>query len=361
MIHSFVYNTIVSTAYNKVNKMNRKMAWIARIDQVQKHPGADSLDICSIGGWRVVTKLNQFAQGDLAVYCSIDSWVPDALAPFLSKGKEPRVYQGVAGQRLRTIKLRGQLSQGLLLPIEPTCANIDSELFDGLAVSVPLNIQKWEQTLPACLSGMVKGVFPDQIPRTDQERVQNLTVEILSAATAGMQFELTEKLEGASMTCYMIDGEFGVCSRNLDLKPDVNNTLWAVAQRDHVEAKMRAVDEHWSWAVQGELIGPGIQDNIYRLSKPQFCVFDVYNIQTGQYLDPAARRALIDRMGLTHVPVLCEVKDLGAGNVDELLLWADAPSLLNQQHLREGIVFKQIHGGMTFNAISNKYLLGEKC
>ena len=96
----------------------RIMAWIAKIDQVEKHPDADSLDICTVGGWKCVTKLGEYKQGDLAVYISIDSWIPNSIAPFLTKvGQYPKVYNGVEGQILRTIRLRGQISQGLLLPV----------------------------------------------------------------------------------------------------------------------------------------------------------------------------------------------------------------------------------------------------
>jgi RNA ligase (TIGR02306 family) len=209
----------------------------------------------------------------------------------------------------------------------------------------------------AQLAGMARGNFPSVIPKTDQERVQNLVKEIV--ASVNLQFEVTEKLEGSSMTCYLIDGVFGVCSRNLDLKETEGNAFWETARRERIEEKMRACGDG-DWAIQGELIGPGIQGNIYKLDQPRFCVFDVYNIQAGDYLMPVYRRALIDRMGLTHVPVLLVDKDLGVGSVDEILQWAEGKSKLNLMQEREGIVFKQIDGGMTFKAISNNYLLGEK-
>ena len=182
--------------------------------------------------------------------------------------------------------------------------------------------------------------------------------EINAVIEQRMRFEVTEKLEGSSMTCYLIDGEFGVCSRNLDLKETEGNSFWATARRDDVEAKMRAVDEHWNFAIQGELIGPGIQGNIYNLSKLEFRVFDVYNIQMGGYLDPEDRRALVDRMGLQHVPVLTTF--MMAIPVPDLLTLAEGKSVLNEKVQREGIVFKEANGGMSFKAISNAYLLGEK-
>lgn len=337
----------------------RKMATIRKIDDIGPIPGADAIEVATVGGWKVVVKKGEYQPGDMAVYCEIDSWIPTELAPFLTKGKEPREFEGVKGERLKTIKLRGQLSQGLLLPLQPTCANIESELFEGLDVSFPLNIRKWEMAVPAQLAGQVKGNFPTEIPKTDQERVQNLVSEIDAAIAAGLEFEATEKLEGSSMTCYQIRGEFGVCSRNLDLKRDENNSFWATAIADDIEAKMKAIDEYWDFAIQGELIGPGIQGNIYKLSKPEFRVFDVYNIQTGEYLKPAARLALIASMGLKHVPVITTNTRI-EGPVDSVLKYAEGSSALNHGQEREGVVFKQVDGGMTFKAISNKYLLAEK-
>jgi RNA ligase (TIGR02306 family) len=234
---------------------------------------------------------------------------------------------------------------------------------EGDDVSEAAEYRKWEMQVPAQLAGQVKGNFPSLIPKTDQERCQNLVTEIVGANEAGMQFEVTEKLEGSSMTCYVMygGGEFGVCSRNLDLKYDENNTFWAVAIRDGIEEKMREFGE--DFALQGELIGPGIQGNIYKLSKPQFYVFDVYNITAGKYLNPVERRALIDKMGLNHVPVLIESGDLydtmGITDIPQLLKFAEGNSVLADTE-REGIVFKEVNGGMTFKVVGNKYLLGEK-
>ena len=337
----------------------RKLATIRKIDAIGPIEGADAIEVATVGGWKVVIKKGEFAVGDLAVYFEIDSWMPVELAPFLSKGKEPREFEGIKGERLRTVKLRGQISQGLLLPIEPTCANIVSELFEGLDVSFPLNIVKWEKAIPAQLAGLVKGNFPTQIPKTDQERVQNLTKEI--EAAQGSVYEVTEKLEGSSMTCYLIDGEFGVCSRNLDLKRDEKNAFWQAAIREDIESKMRDTGPDAQFAIQGELIGPGIQGNIYKLMFIEFRVFDVYNILSGEYLTPVFRKALIERMGLKHVPVLESNFKLET-DVEGLIAKAEGKSVMGDitGPEREGLVFKQVDGGMTFKAISNKYLLAEK-
>lgn len=347
----------------------RKLATIREIDALNPIEGADAIECATVGGWKVVVKRGEFAVGQVAVYFEIDSWIPTELAPFLSKGKEPREYEGVRGERLRTIKLRGQLSQGLLIPytqfpevvyaFHQTRPATDED-FD---VTEILGIKKWERPMNAQLAGMAKGNFPTEIPKTDQERVQNLVKEIVAANEAGMRFEITEKLEGSSMTVYRIKGEFGVCSRNLDLKETEGNSFWVTAREEDIEAQMMAADPYWDFAIQGELIGPGIQGNIYKLHKPEFRVFDVYDIQSGCYLNPENRRTLVDQMGLKHVPVLAaqaELYDtLGITDIPQLLNFAEGDSKLSQTE-REGIVFKQVNGGMSFKAISNKYLLGEK-
>jgi RNA ligase (TIGR02306 family) len=336
----------------------RKMATIRKIDALNPIDGADAIECASIGGWKVVVKKGEFSVGNLAVYCEIDSWIPTELAPFLSKGKEPREFEGIRGERLRTVKLRGQLSQGLLLNLDFAIPQTNS-FVEGDDVSETLGIVKWERPMNAQLAGLAKGNFPSLIPKTDQERAQNLVEEILAAAQAGTQFEITEKLEGSSMTVYLIDGEFGVCSRNLDLKETADNTFWQVARREQIEEKLRN-NNYDNVAIQGELIGPGIQNNIYKLSQPEFRVFDVYNIHSGAYVDPAFRRAMIKSLGLLHVPFISVDKDLGVGSVEEILQWAEDMSILNSTVQREGIVFKEVCGGMSFKAISNKYLLGEK-
>jgi RNA ligase (TIGR02306 family) len=343
----------------------RKLASIRTIDSIAPIEGADAIEVATVGGWKIVVKKGEFAVGDLAVYLEIDSWVPTELAPFLSKGKDPREFEGIKGERLRTIKLRGQLSQGLLLPLSVVFELSPTTEVDivGVDVTEALGIVKWERPMNAQLAGMARGNFPSLIPKTDQERVQNLVGEIRAATESGSLFEITEKLEGSSMTVYLIDGVFGVCSRNLDLKETEGNAFWATARELDIEGKMRAVSEsasNWNFAIQGELIGPGIQNNIYNLSKTEFHVYDVYDITGGEYLFPFNRQRLIERMGLTHVPVITIDKDLGVGSVADILTWAEDKSRLNPNQEREGIVFKQTKGGMTFKAISNKYLLGEK-
>ena len=346
----------------------RKLASIRRIDELNPIEGADKIEVATVGGWKVVCQKGLYNAGDLAVYFEIDSWIPSTVAPFLTKaGHFPKVFEGVEGERLKTIRLRGQLSQGLLMPLEEACKNIESPLIEGLDVTFPLGVLKWEKAIPAQLAGQAKGNFPSLIPKTDQERAQNLVEEITGAIEAGVKFEITEKLEGSSMTVYLMENddgvqEFGVCSRNLNLKETAGNTFWDVARADGIEEKMRGAGLT-DFAIQGELIGPGIQGNIYGLTKCEFRIFDMYDIKAGVYLVPEERRLTSMSLGLKHVPTLVAqgslYDTLGITDVAGLLKFAEGESKLAKTE-REGVVFKECNGGFTFKAISNAYLLGEK-
>ena len=337
----------------------RKLATIRKIDALRPIPDADAIECAVVGGWTAVVKKGEFKEGDLAVYCEIDSWIPHALAPFLSKGKEPRVFDGIAGERLRTMKLRGQLSQGLLLPLS-MLTMVESELSEGLDVSFPLGIVKYEAPIPAQLAGEVKGMFPGWIQKTDQERVQNLKEEFDYWLREQHAWEVTEKLDGSSMTVYLRDGEFGVCSRNLELKSSESNSLWKVAIRNELELKLRCADRNL--ALQGELIGEGIQGNPYKQKGQEFFLFDIYDIDASKYLTPAERNAFVKEHDIKHVPVLAfgaELWDtLGINSIDGILKFAEGKSVMGMIGCeREGLVFKSKAMQCSFKAISNKFLL----
>ncbi len=337
------------------------MATIRKIDALRPIEGADAIECAIVGGWTVVTKKGEYTAGDLAVYCEIDSFIPTAIAPFLTRpGQYAKTFEGVEGERLRTVKLRGQLSQGLLLPLEPTCANIVSELIEGLDVSLPLGIAKYEAPVPAALAGEVKGMFPSVIPKTDQERIQNLKAELTEWFTEDLHWEVTEKLEGSSMTVYMRDGEVGVCSRNLDLKPNADNSLWRAANKYNLPAKLIGIGRNI--AIQGEIVGNGIQGNIYQMRDQDFLVYDIYDIDAGRYFTPLERKAFVAEHGLNHCPVLAYsarlFDTLGITDMEQILKFAEGKSVMGMIGCeREGVVFKCHEKSVSFKAISNKYLL----
>jgi RNA ligase (TIGR02306 family) len=338
--------------------MTRKLATIRKINEIRPIEGADAIECAVVGGWQVVVKKGEFTAGQLAVYLEIDSWVPTELAPFLSKGQEPREYNGVKGERLRTVKLRGQVSQGLLLPLSVAFELSPTTSVDILNVDVSegLKIQKWEAPIPAQLAGQVRGNFPGFISKTDQERIQNLTAELREwQGDPKFTWEVTEKLDGSSMTVYVRDEEEGVCSRNIDLKRDENNTFWRVAIKEDLIAKIRSTGRNL--ALQGELIGEGIQGNRYKITGQDFRLFDIYDIDRGDYMSPAERFALATELGITHAPLIAKGMVIEE-YVQGLLAMAEGKSVLNAKAEREGLVFKcNTFGGPTFKAISNSWLI----
>lgn len=319
----------------------RKLATIRRIADITPIAGADAIECARVDGWDVVVKRGEFQAGELVLYLEIDSWVPTELAPFLSKGKQPREFNGVKGERLRTIKLRGALSQGLILPLGPIAGN------EGDDVTEAMGIQKWERPVPVHMRGQMKGNFPSFIPKTDQERVQNCFWEIPEG-----NYEATLKLDGSSMTVWFKDGEWGVCSRNVDLKLDQVGNVFVDTAKRVFEGKAFS-----GLAFQGELMGPGIQGNREGLTEHRFFVFDIFDIKRQRYMDGVQRRYACDIAGLEHVPVLGYFPR--KGSVKEYIHYAEGVSSLRHP-IAEGVVFKRADGGFSFKAISNKFLLGAR-
>jgi RNA ligase (TIGR02306 family) len=229
------------------------------------------------------------------------------------------------------------------------------EVVEGQDVSDLLNIKRWVAEIPANLAGEIRGMFPSWIPKTDQERVQNLSTELADWQTQGLTWELSEKLEGSSMTVYLRDDDFGVCSRNLDLRESEGNTLWAVARRMDLENLLRSTGRNL--ALQGELVGEGIQSNIYKLKGQRFYLFDIYDINAGEYLSPLARRALATQLNIPHVPVFDSEAVLS--DMQTLLDRADGKSVMGDitGPWREGLVYKCNELPVSFKTISNLYLL----
>jgi RNA ligase (TIGR02306 family) len=345
--------------------MTRKLATIRKINEIRPIEGADAIEAAVVGGWTVVVKRGEFVAGDLAVYLEIDSWVPTELAPFLSKGSKPREYNGVKGERLRTVKLRGTLSQGLLLSGTPCPTGLmvkqnDSvmqHIFqEGDDVSEWLGIQKWEAPIPAQLAGDVEGPFPTEVPKTDQERIQNLSETLKEwQDNSAFTWEVTEKLDGSSMTVFVNGDREGVCSRNWALKETAGNSLWHVARREQLIEKIRSTGRNL--ALQGEIIGEGIQGNRYNVRGQEFHLFDIYDIDHGDYMTPFERRTFCDTHGIKYCPLIAVGMVIGEF-VQGLLTMAEGKSMLNDKAEREGLVFKcNTFGGPSFKAISNKFLL----
>ena len=343
--------------------MERKLASIRRISDIQPIEGADMIELAIVDGWKVVVAKNVgHVVGDSVVYCEIDSFLP--IKPefeFLRKSSYKKLSDGTEGFRLKTIKLRGQVSQGLILPIKEVIPTLieNSESFFAIEINKDvtdlLGIVKYEPPIPAELSGKVKGLFPSFLRKTDEERIQNLSGEIEN--WKDKTFYVTEKLDGSSATFYYKDGEFGVCSRNLELLETEDNTFWKFARQINLENKMRDFDINIS--LQGELIGEGIQGNPYKIKGQTVRFFNLFDIDLQEYHNLSMFQGVCNRFGVEMVPILSKNFEM-FDTVEDILEYAEGKSVLNPNFDREGVVIRSLDRKISFKAISNKFLLNEK-
>lgn len=339
----------------------RKLATVQKIKEILPIEGADAIELAIVNGWKVVVGKNVgHKTGDSVVYCEIDSFLPiKEEFEFLRKTSYKKMTDGSEGFRLKTIKLRGQVSQGLIIPIDVLLKyGISSDdVYEGLEVGDILGIIKYEPPMPAELSGTAKGLFPGFIPKTDEERVQNLTEEYKGWFNSDKSFYVTEKLDGSSATFYYRDGEFGVCSRNLELLETEGNTFWRVARELDLENKMKSLGYNVSF--QGELVGEGIQGNPYKIKGQKVFFFNVFNIDNREYADLIEFVNTIHGLSLDTVPKI-ETNFKLPETIEEILSYADAKSYLNVNFDREGVVIRSMDRTISFKVISNKFLLKEK-
>lgn len=333
----------------------RHLATIRKISATVPIVGVDKICTYIIDGWRVVDSIGKYKVSDLVVYCEVDSFIPTTVAPFLTKPEHfPKEYNGVQGERLKTIRLRGQLSQGLILPLSTLDPFVESDLSYlpiGTDVTEILNIQKWEVPEAAGTVRQAKGSFPLFLRKTDQERVQNLVRDI--AARAGETFEVTIKVDGSSLTAYHYNGELGVCSRNLNLKEVEGSAFWNIVKKEQILDKIISTGRNL--AVQGELLAPNIQANHEKVVKPEFHCFSVFDIDAQTYLLPGERVELCKQLNIPHVPIVDSNFVLNH-TVNQLLEMAEGKGM-NKGVKREGLVFKSNTSQFSFKAISNSYLL----
>ncbi len=350
----------------------RKLASVQSVLAIEPIANADRIEVAVINGWRSVVKKNEFAPGDLGVFLEIDSVPPDIPSfQFLWQvrapdGEEPTLRARPDNFRLRTAKLRGVISQGLLLPItdareaaREAGRNPDNlDVTEHADVTEFLQIAKYEPPPPT--GADVRGPFPPYLSKTDEERAQSAP-QVL-AELWGKPYVITLKLDGASGTFTLDprDGSFHVCARNNSLIEN-DNAYWRAARRYNLEALLRAQDRNY--AVQGEVVGPGVQGNRLGLKETDLFVFNVFDVTGARYLPHADARTWSEANGLPFVPVLEEGPSF-AYTQDDLLAKAEGkyPGTSNE---REGIVIRALSGEpsptlggrLSFKAISNRFLL----
>jgi RNA ligase (TIGR02306 family) len=343
----------------------RKLASIKRISDITRIPEADKICAYNIGGWTVVDAIGKYKIDDLVIMIEIDSWVPTTIAPFLTKkDKNPSKYNGVQGEKIRSIKLKGQISQGLLLPM--SVLPNPTELKIGDDVTDLLGIEKYEPPIPAQIVGDARS-FSWPISKTDETRVQLDDEYGFIERLSGKPYYISLKLDGTSST-FLIDPKdetFHVCGRNYSYKRNDTHTFWKIAQRYNIEQKLR-----YFWdkgnnriAIQGEIVGPGIQKNPLGLSVPDLYIFNVIDIADNTRFSLGMSMFIVQELGLKFVPIVDKGSSFAYTKTDLLEMakgkYKTHFSSAKDSQDREGIVIRSMCGNISFKAINNDFLLKE--
>ena len=408
----------------------RQLATIRKIDKVLPIENADKIEVATMKGlgWNVVIKKNEVKPGDKVVYFEIDSALPiEERYEFLraSSYKYWKQKENVLKEcfRLKTIKLRGVVSQGLILPISLFPELADKNIGDD--VTTILKVQHYDELKETYIAkssgataiGNAKGNFPSFITKSDQTRIQNLMEYFETHKET--YFTAEAKYDGSSCTVYMVDkkydkDQFGVCSRNYNLKRPANskveyikeclaipcypynffkrwtkriskiwNTLfkeyksayssdfWNIILKCNLEEPLKLFFKETgrSIALQGEYVGPGVNYNRDKYEEHHYFIYDIYDVDNQTYLDANERHDIIEKLRNYNTPSTIEEVDTINANIqifnecdslEKLLEYVDRKTL--RRNKLEGVVFKSLNMKpyFSFKCINNKYLLDEK-
>lgn len=330
--------------------MERKLVSIQEVTAVGPIAGADQIEAAQVMGWTVVIKKGELAPGDRCVFFEIDSVLPQgpAWAEFL----RPR------GFRVRTVRLRGVLSQGLALPVSILEGDVPPV---GTDVRDRLGVTKFEPQVTDTRE--IAGPFPARVPKTDEIRLQS-ALGVL-AELGGRDFYVSTKLDGTSATYYREEEGLVACSRNWALHRGPN-AVWRIAERYQLETRLPA-----HFAIQGELCGPGVQKNRLGLTELELFIFSVYDVRQAAFLGYYELLAFCADNGLRTVPIERVVTGEEAQRWPHTLeAWLEAARGLypGTKNNKEGIVVRPLAEArsdvlgsrLSFKVINNEFLLKDE-
>jgi hypothetical protein len=382
---------------------HRALAYTARCGAIEKIEGADNIELMNVLGWKVITKIGEFKEGDLCVYFEIDSKLPE---------KEWSAFMAPKHYKVKTMKL-GKfkvISQGLALPVSIFDVEIPNE--EGVDVTELLEVKysvdednirknkpnpdakynsmaarhkkifkqkwvrwmmkrKWGRELMFFIFGRKKDNprgWPTHFPyihKTDEERCENIPW-VLKIEDPLI---VTEKLDGTSCT-YILEKkgknkfEFYVLSRNIRQRDENqktyhdHNIYWDLAFKYRIEDELKQyLEEHPDLTyvcIQGEGVG-SVQGNPLKLEEDDLYVFNFIDSQRGRYPSTEGMEIVRD-MGFKWVPIL-DVNYHMPDNMEEFKQYADGPSILNPKVKREGVVIRNPKDDFSFKNVSREYLL----
>ena len=345
----------------------RKLASIQRIWNIESIEGADKIELASVLGWKCVVNKGQFKDKDLAVYFEVDSFLPlrDEFNFLRSSSYRNSQILG-EGYKLRTMKFKGQISQGLLLPIS-LFKEIGNNVKLGDDVTKLLNIRKWEIEERVTTGGTIKGLLPRDIPHTDETRVQ--AEPGLIDEFKDIEYYISSKMDGSSHSIGIDDEGVHVTGHNYEYKDDDLSDFFVYAKKNGYIDRILEYYKNKNLTlltIQGEFCGPGIQANPIKLFKPEWYVFTIR--ENGQRVCLKRMIEICEELGLKTVPIEEVGYDLPSKypNVESLLQRAEGK--YETGSTKEGIVIRPtepkyseiISSSLSMKVVSNSYLLRKK-
>ena len=342
----------------------RKLASIQRIWKIEPIEGADKIELAHVLGWQCVVKKGEFKKGDFGIYFEVDSFLP--IKPefeFLRNSSYKKSELMGEGFKLRTQKIRGEISQGLLLPID--ILPFEVELGDD--VTEILGVRKWEIEERATTGGTVIGTLPQDIPHTDEVRIQS--EPRLIESFRNLEYYISTKMDGSSHSISIDSNGFHVTGHNYEYKDDGKCSFYNLVKERVYESLMQEymdAEDISTLTIQGEFCAPGIQKNRLGLAKPEWYVFTIR--VNGRRVGLNEMMAIAERIGLTLVPI----EELG---YDLPSIYPTVDCLLNRAEgeypnggQKEGVVIRPIepiwsnliNAELSMKAINNQYLLKAK-
>lgn len=344
--------------------MPRKLASIQRIWKIEPIEGADRIELAYVCGWKCVVKKGEFEVGDKCVYFEIDSFLP--IRPefeFLRSSSYKKNDIVGEGFKLKTQKFRGQVSQGMCLPMS-ILEGAQYGLEVGEDVSGILGVKKWEVEERATTGGTVIGTLPRDIPHTDETRAQAMPE--LIQAFAGIAYYISTKMDGSSHSIGVDENGFHVTGHNYEYKNDGSSAFYNLVNDRGYESKLTEFVKNEglnSITVQGEFCAPGIQQNRLRLKKPEWYVFTI--MENGERVGLNRMLSICKELGFDTVPIEEVDNDLPSKYPDVDALLARADGEYPNGGKKEGIVIRPIEPvycdligtDLSMKVVSNKYLL----
>lgn len=358
----------------------RKLASIRSVSEIYEIENADFIELCVVDGWEIVSKKGQYHVGESIVYIEIDSVVPET---------EHFEFLRDRHFRIKTIKLRKQISQGLIMPLSilpEGSYNLGDDVTDILGItkyetrSEQEANRVQEQSVPSWFKKLMKfrlfrmtfgnwykkkytgqGKFPDWIIKTDETRVQNMVALYGRLLMNNVRFNVTEKIDGQSATYGIKKSnrkiEYVVCSRNIRRPKEDDSSFWCVSRSHDIEHVLKDIRQEYDFntvVLQGEIIGTGIQANKYNMMGYDFYAFNL--IIDGYLLSYQEMEKVLNRYNIKCVPIIEEDFILPPA-IAQLVNYSIMKSTINPNINREGIVLRSLD--ISFKVINPNFLLKE--